>query len=318
MAKPRIFISSTFYDLRQIRVELDKFIESLGYEPVRNEEGDIPYGKDEELQEYCYKEIENIDILVSIIGGRFGSKANGEERGAGYSISQKELKTAIQNNKQVFIFIDKKVATEYETYVLNKSLSAVTYKYVDNPSIYKFIEEVKNLHNNNNIKDFETADDIIRYLREQLAGLFKQYIINNERQQEQLVLRDISDTAKVLRELVEYLKDDNVENKEEILKITRVNHPIVAALRKALSISYNIYVEGESDINALFTAYGYRRENPFDYVWKRNTEKEVITITIANEIFDEGGRVQDIKPSQWKESFVQRSVESKESSDLPF
>ena len=29
MAKPRVFISSTFYDLRQIRVELDKFIESL-------------------------------------------------------------------------------------------------------------------------------------------------------------------------------------------------------------------------------------------------------------------------------------------------
>ena len=26
MAKPRVFISSTFYDLRQIRVELDKFI----------------------------------------------------------------------------------------------------------------------------------------------------------------------------------------------------------------------------------------------------------------------------------------------------
>lgn len=39
MAKPRVFISSTFYDLRQIRVELDKFIEGLGYEPVRNEEG---------------------------------------------------------------------------------------------------------------------------------------------------------------------------------------------------------------------------------------------------------------------------------------
>ena len=43
MAKPRVFISSTFYDLRQIRVELDKFIEGLGYEPVRNEEGDIPF-----------------------------------------------------------------------------------------------------------------------------------------------------------------------------------------------------------------------------------------------------------------------------------
>ena len=52
MARPRIFISSTFYDLRQIRSELDKFITNLGYEPVRNEEGDIPYDKDEEIQKY--------------------------------------------------------------------------------------------------------------------------------------------------------------------------------------------------------------------------------------------------------------------------
>ena len=80
MAKPRVFISSTFYDLRQIRVELDKFIESLGYEPVRNEEGDIPYGKEDALQDYCYKEISNIDILISIIGIRYGSPANTKEK----------------------------------------------------------------------------------------------------------------------------------------------------------------------------------------------------------------------------------------------
>lgn len=29
MAKPRIFISSTFYDLRQVRSDLDNFIESV-------------------------------------------------------------------------------------------------------------------------------------------------------------------------------------------------------------------------------------------------------------------------------------------------
>lgn len=73
MAKLRIFISYTFYNLRQIRVELDKFIENLGYEPVRNEEGDILYGKEEALQNYCYKEISNIDILILIIGSRYGS-----------------------------------------------------------------------------------------------------------------------------------------------------------------------------------------------------------------------------------------------------
>lgn len=130
MAKPRIFISSTFYDLKQIRVELDKFIESLGYEPIRNEEGDIPYGKDEELQKYCYKEISNIDILVSIIGSRYGSSAINDEKGKEYSISQKEVKTALDNNKQVFVFIDKNVLTEYETYALNKDVPNISYKYV--------------------------------------------------------------------------------------------------------------------------------------------------------------------------------------------
>ena len=89
MAKPRVFISSTFYDLRQIRIELDKFLESMGYEPVRNEEGDIPYGKEDELQMYCYKEIDNVDILIAIIGGRYGSPSVIEEK-------EKELKESFR------------------------------------------------------------------------------------------------------------------------------------------------------------------------------------------------------------------------------
>lgn len=63
MAKPRVFISSTFYDLRQVRQDLDQFIMSLGYEPIRNEEGDIPYGKDAELEKYCYDEIKKLRYI---------------------------------------------------------------------------------------------------------------------------------------------------------------------------------------------------------------------------------------------------------------
>ena len=104
MAKPRVFISSTFYDLRLVRLELDKFLESIGYEPIRNEEGDIAYGSNESLQNYCYKEISNIDIFISIIGNRFGSISEGNKE---RSISNMELKTAIEQNKHIFIFIEK-------------------------------------------------------------------------------------------------------------------------------------------------------------------------------------------------------------------
>ena len=124
MAKPRVFISSTFYDLRQIRTDLDLFIESLGYEPIRNEEGDIPYGRQESLEEYCYKEIKSVDIVISVIGGRYGT----ESRRSNSSISQIELKTAFSEEKQVYIFIEKNVLSEYETYLLNKEEELMKYR----------------------------------------------------------------------------------------------------------------------------------------------------------------------------------------------
>ena len=87
MAKPRIFISSTFYDLRHVRADLERFIRDMGYDPVLNERGAIPYGKESALEEYCYREIDLCDIVVAIIGGRYGSGSDSEP----YSISQMEL-----------------------------------------------------------------------------------------------------------------------------------------------------------------------------------------------------------------------------------
>jgi len=322
MAKPRIFISSTFYDLKQIRVELDKFIESLGYEPIRNEEGDIPYGKDEELQKYCYKEISNIDILVSIIGSRYGSSAINDEKGKEYSISQKEVKTALDNNKQVFVFIDKNVLTEYETYALNKDVPNISYKYVDNVNIYKFIEEIKSLTHNNNIKSFETAEDITNYLREQFAGLFKQFIIDSEKAAEHVVIQDMRDTAKVLHDLVDYLKVDNADKQEEINKIVRVNHPLVTKLKAELGIRYNFYIEGEQDLDELLKARRFVRTGPFSFEWVYKTNDTETTIRISDSLF-ENGSLQYINPSNWKDSYLTVTkralpIFSSDNDDLPF
>ena len=41
--KPRIFVSSTFYDLKYIREDLSNFIKSYNFEPIMFEDGDIGY-----------------------------------------------------------------------------------------------------------------------------------------------------------------------------------------------------------------------------------------------------------------------------------
>lgn len=317
MAKPRVFISSTFYDLRQIRVELDKFIEGLGYEPVRNEEGDIPYGKDEALQAYCYKEIANIDVLVSIIGSRYGSAGIIKEKEQEYSVSQLELKTALKEDKQVFVFIDKNVFTEYETYILNKNNENVIYKYVDNVNIYKFIEEIKALPHNNNIKGFETAEDITSYLREQFAGLFKQFMLDNKRVKETLIIRDIENTAKTLRELVDYLKEDSQGKDEEINRIIRINHPMVGRLKELLNIHYNIYIEEKRDLEALLKARGYKF-NPIEECWERTFNNELLKLFISEDLF-ENDKLKYIKASDWSDDFVKlEKAFLQKDDDLPF
>ena len=317
MAKPRVFISSTFYDLRQIRVELDKFIEGLGYEPVRNEEGDIPYGKDEALQAYCYKEIANIDVLVSIIGSRYGSAGIIKEKEQEYSVSQLELKTALKEDKQVFVFIDKNVFTEYETYILNKNNENVIYKYVDNVNIYKFIEEIKALPHNNNIKGFETAEDITSYLREQFAGLFKQFMLDNKRVKETLIIRDIENTAKTLRDLVDYLKEDSQGKDEEINRIIRINHPMVGRLKELLNIHYNIYIEGKRDLEALLKARGYKF-NPIEEYWERTFNNELLKLFISEDLF-ENDKLKYIKASDWSDDFIKlEKAFLQKDDDLPF
>ena len=79
MAKPRVFISSTYYDLRHIRASLEQFVGSLGYEPILSDKGAIAYTPDAALDESCYREVRNSDVFVLIVGGRYGSATSEQE-----------------------------------------------------------------------------------------------------------------------------------------------------------------------------------------------------------------------------------------------
>lgn len=321
MAKPRIFLSSTFYDLKQVRADIDIFIENLGYDPVRNEEGDIPYSKDDALEEYCYKEIKNIDILISIIGGRFGS----ESKRSTSSISQIEVKTALKEGKQIYIFIEKNVLAEYETYLLNKE-NDTKFRYVDDIRIYKFIEEIKNLNANNNIKGFETTNDIIKYLKEQFAGLFQRFLEEQKRIKEISIISNLEKTAQTLNKLVNYLSEENKGQTEEINRILTINHTLVETLGVLLNIPYNFYIEGLTDLNELLNARGFKKDEIQDilemedyYNWNKDSKRKIITLKISKYLFDDDERLKFVKKSDWKDNYVNYEEKDKpEDDDLPF
>jgi hypothetical protein len=122
MARPRVFVSSTYYDLRHIRGSIETFIESLGYEPVLSEKGDIAYAPNIALDESCYREAASSDVLVLIVGGRYGAERSDSRTTLPHgffdrydSITKLEYIKAIENNVPVYILVDAQVYAEYQT-----------------------------------------------------------------------------------------------------------------------------------------------------------------------------------------------------------
>lgn len=193
MARPRVFVSSTYYDLRQFRERLERFIGSLGYEGVLSEHGDIPYDPDHPLDESCYKEVTKCHILVLIIGGRYGSPQSGESKQkkddlekhyAHYnSVTSGEYRRARDNDIPVYIFVEAGVANEYETFKRNRDNKSISYAHVENVNVFRLLDEIARQNRNNAIQVFEKYADIESWLQSQWAGLFANYLQDRGEQQ---------------------------------------------------------------------------------------------------------------------------------------
>lgn len=249
MAKPRVFVSSTYYDLKHIRASLDLFIESLGYEPVLSEKGDIAYTHDRPLDESCYREAENADLFVLIIGGRYGSEASAESKKPTKSffdryesITKKEYESAVTRDIPIYILIESGAYTEYQTFLRNKDNVDIRYAHVDSVNVFHLIEEILSRPRNNPVRSFERFSEIEDWLRDQWAGVFRE-LLNKQSQQQQLValtteigqLKEINETLKKYLEAVmtgvttdvsEKLIESEEKRLEELKKLDliRTNH----------------------------------------------------------------------------------------------
>jgi Domain of unknown function (DUF4062) len=166
LAAPTVMVSSTFYDLQQIRKDLADFLsKDLGFNPLLSEMNSFPIDPDADTIENCRRRVQkNADILILVIGGRYGYVDSESSR----SVTNLEYLSARLKGIPIYIFIDKRVLSIMP--VWKKNPDADFSGQVDNVKIFDFINEVR-LDHKAWTHEFETAQDIISSLRNQFAYL---------------------------------------------------------------------------------------------------------------------------------------------------
>lgn len=215
MAKPKVFVSSTFYNLRHLRSSLEGFIDHMGYDPIMSEKGKIAYDPDMPLDESCYREVSKSDIFVLVVGGRYGSAASDQtvEKPSDFneryeSITKKEYQSAVRQDIPIYILIEKNVYSEFETYSRNKGNSDIEYAHVDSINVFRLLEDILNQKRNNPIFKFENHIEIEEWLQEQWAGLFQDFINRrSERKQLSSLSEKVEELASLNNSLRRYLEE---------------------------------------------------------------------------------------------------------------
>jgi len=316
MAAPRVFVSSTFYDLHQVRNDIEAFLKSIGYDPIMNERGSIPYTQTSSLEQDCYEEVAHSDILVCVIGGKYGTSSIDPDR----SITMKELDTAIKERKLVYIYIDKNVFAENQTYEHNKG--KIEPFHADNIKVHEYISELKKKNHIKPVETFESAQDIVENLKKQLAGKFQRLLQEESHKSSKEIAIELNECAHHLNEIV----GDVSENWDKIFKnLSSLSiYPLwpIQYLKKVLAINnYEVLIRDKDGLVSFLSDLGFSDDDPLELedsiIMKRRTKGGFQILTISNKLTGEDGSITNIKKMKELEEFIKiKTVE--EDPDLPF
>lgn len=183
MSSVRIFVSSTCFDLEQVRRDLEGFVSELGYDPVLSDSSTlaIPPGLDN--VEACKWLVRSSDILVLIIGGRYGSTPIGNSK----SITSIEFDTAVEAKMPTYTFVHKEVWDKRDTYrslaemvqtgeLDERRLVSALGGRIEDPRIFGFIEHIESCQGHDWIYQFQVAADITSRLKASWSLLFHELL----------------------------------------------------------------------------------------------------------------------------------------------
>lgn len=164
--KPTVFVSSTCYDLRQVREDLKDFFEdNYGFYTMLSEFDSFPINPCKGTFENCIENVDKVaDIFVLIIGNRYGYVTE-----SGKSITNLEYLHAKEKGIPIFVFVDKQLYDHMKVWRSNKNANFEGL--VDNTKIFEFVSSIYD-ESKQWIYTYTSVRDIKMALKQQFSLIF--------------------------------------------------------------------------------------------------------------------------------------------------
>ena len=162
---PSVFVSSTMYDLADLRAAVQQFIEGLGWRALLAERDSFSVDTNETTVENSLRNVrENTDIFVMAVGARYGSIDPDRDR----SVTNLEFLEARSRGVPVYVFVDAAVLAQLQ--VWRRNPDADFSDVVDSPRVFEFVDS---FYGSGDVWTFPfaTAAEIVGTLRTQFAYL---------------------------------------------------------------------------------------------------------------------------------------------------
>lgn len=164
--KPSAFVSSTCYDLKQVRKDICEFFrDQLGYDVLLSEYDSFPLDPQKGTIDNCLRAVdERADIFILIVGCRYGHVTE-----TGRSVTNMEYLRAKAKGIPIYAFVDKQILSILPVWRDNPDGNYQST--VDTPKLFEFVDSFRK---NEGIWSFsfESAQDIVNTLKAQLGFLF--------------------------------------------------------------------------------------------------------------------------------------------------
>ena len=321
MAVPRVFISSTFYDLRQIRNNVGDFIKGLGYEPVMHERSGVAYSQTTPLENDCYHELASCDIVVCIIGNHFGSKSLEND----LSITMNEIQNAIKNKKKVYIFISSDVYTEHRTYLLNKDTGTFKSAYTDDIKIHEYIAELNKTVKNHVIVPFETTDEIIQILKAQFAGLLQNLLQRESSMTDAKTAYDLQQSADQMKEIIKDFEAQKDEFFSKFGSTVFLTNRVLYTMKKYLGMEKSAFFAPDVEaLDEFMQLMGYNIVEVDDWIdderkYVKDALDKKTTLVLKTFLFnDDKTFIRSLKKEDFDKGIIYKEEINPSEDDLPF